>query len=80
MSRKLYWGNVMAQTDMGGLWIRAKIRPPLYWWLCRVKLFALIVWRRYDPQCTPMDWRTAWEVSKVAEGLPPCYVNRGPKP
>ena len=81
MSRR-YWGHAMAQTDVGGLWAVAKIRPRWYWWLKRLWLFSRIVWRMpdSDPRCTRIDWRTAWEVARVAEGLGPCEVHRGQGP
>ena len=77
---KLYWGRTMAQTDIGGLWCYAKVRPRAYWLLRRIRLFALIVWRRYDPGCDRLDWRTAWDVAACAEGLGPCEVHRGRPP
>ena len=65
--RMLYWGECMAQTDIGGLWVAAKVRPT-WWWTCRrVQLFLSIVWRRMET--TRLDWRTAWDVSEVAVGL-----------
>jgi len=64
---KLYWGRAMAQTDVGGLWVRAKVRPKCYWFIRRLRLFLRIVWRRYETE--RIDWRTAWQISKVAVGL-----------
>ena len=67
--RKLYWGTVRAQTDVGGLWIHAKVRPAWYWWLRRLHLFLGIVWRNYEGPGTRIDARTAWSVSHAAIGL-----------
>ena len=65
--RMLYWGECMAQTDIGGLWVAAKVRPLWYWTLCRLRLF----WALASPwsDTPPLDWRTAWDVSEVAVGL-----------
>ena len=74
------WGNVFCQTDVGGLWCGAKVRPAWFWWLKRVRLFLWLVWRRpdSDPACTRLDWDTAWSVSEVAVGLTgPLRVHRG---
>ena len=74
--RMLYWGEAMAQTDVGGLWVVAKIRPRWYWLLRRVRLFLRIVWRRYEN--ARLDWRTSWSVSAVAGGLSgPVLVRAG---
>jgi len=79
MKCKIYWGGVWAQESTTGGWLFAKVRPRWYWFLRRVKLFALIVWRRWDAQISRMDWRTAWSVSEVAVGLVgPIEANCGP--
>jgi hypothetical protein len=49
------------------LYVDAKIRPAWYWTWRRVRLFLIIVWRRYE--ASRIDWRTAWAVSRVAKGL-----------
>jgi hypothetical protein len=78
MKRKIiYWGRVMAQTDIGDGWINAKIRPRWYWTYRRLCLFAGIVWRRWDAQCTRLDWRTAWSVSDCHGFIGPMVVNEG---
>ena len=63
-----WWGNAFLPTDLGlDTWCWAKIRPRWFWWLRHVKLFALILWRRYET--TRLDWRTAWDISGPASGL-----------
>jgi len=73
MSELRNWTTVLVQTDVWAdgeaLYAHAIVRPRWYWFLRRVKLFLGIVWRRFDPGCTRMGIRTAWDVSKVAEGL-----------
>ena len=66
----IYWGTVSCEDERLGAWLWAKVRPRWYWFLCRVWLFVRLVWRRYDDQWTNrIDWRTAWDVAEVAEGL-----------
>ena len=70
-----YWTSVFAETDIpnaiegGYCYVWAKVRPRWYWFYRRLRLFLGIVWRRYGPGYTRMDWRTAWDVSSVAKGL-----------
>jgi hypothetical protein len=72
-----WWRRVFLPTDIpntyegGWCWVHAKVRPRWYWLWRRVCLFVAIVWRRVDsdPRCTRLDWRTAWSVSSVANGL-----------
>jgi len=76
MNRKLYWGTVFCETDLGG-WTWAKVRPWPYWFLCRTWLFVRLVWRRHES--VRIDWRTAWAVSACAAGLVgPMRVHRLP--
>jgi len=63
--RMIYWGTALAQTDIGGLWVWAKVRPWWYWRIRRVRLFLYLVWRRYET--TRLTVEVAWAVSKVAE-------------
>ncbi len=76
MNRKIYWGRVWAQESMAGGWLNAKVRPCWYWWLRRIRLFSVIVWRTWDT--ARLDWSTAWEVSECAVGLVgPVDVHKG---
>ena len=65
------WTTVLAQTDVRGngelLYAHAIVRPRWYWFLRRLKLFLGIVWRKHE--VSRIDIKTAWSVSKVAEGL-----------
>jgi len=64
--RVIHWGCVFCQTDVGGLWTWAKVRPTWFWALLRLWLFVRIVWRRVDSRCPGrLDWRTAWQVSDL---------------
>jgi len=73
--RRLYWGTVMAESaDLPGLWLWAKVRPRPWWFLIRLKLFAQIVWRRWETR--RLGIRLAWELSKVTEGLGPTHIHR----
>jgi len=68
--RLMHWGSIFCETDFFGAWTWAKVRPRWYWTLCRCRLFVRIVWRRVDSRVPDrLDWRTAWEVAKVGEGL-----------
>ena len=68
-----YWGCAFVETDIpntyegGYCWTWAKIRPRWYWWIRRMQMFLEIVWRPFET--SRIDWRTAWDVSKVARGL-----------
>jgi len=62
--RIIYWGWVWCQTDIGGLWVWAKVRPGWYWAICRTWLFVRIVWRPVWGDGR-LDWRTAWQVSDL---------------
>ena len=75
----IYWGTVNCESgDFPGLWLRAKIRPRWYWSWRRLCVLGAILWRRFDPACTPMDAATAWAVSSVAVGLiGPMWANEG---
>lgn len=73
----LYWGTALAQTDLLGLWVKAKVRPWPYWFIRRLGLFSVLLWRRYET--SRIGWRLAWELSKVAVGLGPCAVHRRKK-
>lgn len=64
---KLYWGRALAQESFTGGWCHARVRPAWYWWLRRLRLFVLIVWRRYE--ISRLDARTAWDISRCAVGL-----------
>lgn len=70
-----YFGAAFVQTDVpnpidgGFCYAHAKVRPPWYWLCRRVRLFVLIVWRRFDPGCSRIDWSTAWQVSAASKGL-----------
>ena len=77
-----HWRTVFVPTDIpnpidgGQLYVWAIVRPRWYWFLRRVWLFVRIVWRPIDSpdihhpfRAGLMDWRTAWEVSQVAQGL-----------
>lgn len=69
----LYWGTVFMPTDIDNpetgepLYVHAKVRPAWYWFLRRVQLFALIVWRRYETE--RIGVRLAWELSDTAVGV-----------
>ena len=77
---KLYWGRLYAEcSEFPGCWLHAKVRPGPWWFLCRVKLFLLLVWRPLDEQVrSKLPWRAAWDISRVAVGIPPCTVRHGP--
>ena len=80
--RKMYWGRVLAQTDIGGAWVYARVRPGWYWWLRATKLFSQLVWRRYEEGGNRISFVTAWEAALAANGgnLPcPCPYHRRPK-
>jgi len=61
--RVIYWGHCWCRADFGG-WVNAKVRPRWYWWLRRVRLFSVIVWRWCD--LARLDWRTSWVVAGIA--------------
>lgn len=64
------WGTTpLLPTDIPGCYCHAKIRPWWYWTFRRVRLFLLIVWRRWDEQCGRLSIKTAWSVSSVAKGF-----------
>ena len=77
----LYWGCALAQTDIGGLWAVAKIRPRWYWTLRRLYL-AWRLWTpllRVPPEEYELDWTTAWDVASVVYAhalVGPCKVHR----
>ena len=70
-----HWRTVLVPTDIrdpqtsAPLYVYARIRPMWFWYLRRVKLFALIVWRKCEDDDWRLDWRTAWKVSECAIGL-----------
>ena len=74
----LYWGTAFCQTDIGGLWTWAKVRPWWYWELCRIKLWTKLVWRRYEPESGRFSMVFAWGIASIAySGLTgPCAVHR----
>jgi len=43
-------------------------RMSWYWAYKRCCLFLGIVWRKDDPQCSRIDWCTAWEVAGITWG------------
>jgi len=77
-THSLYWGTVFCQTDVCGAWTYAKVRPAWYWFIVRLRFFALIVWRRVDMRFpNRLAWGTAWEVSACPTGFTgPIIVKR----
>ena len=59
--------DILDPTTGEPLYVDAKIRPKWYWLLKRIWLFISIVWRKWET--ARIGWLTAWEVSRVAEGL-----------
>ena len=68
MTRKVYWGRMFCQTDMGG-WVWCKVRPWWFWMVQRVPAFLWFLGRRYEPGGPRFGIRTAWDLSLCAVGL-----------
>ncbi len=64
-----WWGYGFFPTDIGQCWAWAKVRPRWYWMVRRVRLFCELVWRIPVEGGVPIQAPTAWEVSKIAEGV-----------
>lgn len=75
---KRYWGKVWCQTDFGDGWLCAKIRPKWWWWLVRV--WALRRWVFMKGESNWIGVGAAWAITRIATGLPPCEIHRGPRP
>ena len=63
-----WWGWRFVQVDVAGnCYAYAKVRPRWFWFLRRLQLFGIIVFRKYERErIRPL---TAWQVSKCAKGL-----------
>ncbi len=70
MKRIAWWlgfGQAFVQTDVPNpiendyLYTYAKVRPRWWWKCCKIKLFLLLVWRRYESERLSIS--TAWEVA-----------------
>lgn len=74
---KLYWGTTFAQSDIGGMWMWAKVRPWWYWECRRIWIFLGLI--RADFEGKPLGFHLAWTVTTIIyKGLVgPCPIHRG---
>ena len=68
-----YWRTALIPTGLpntiqgGELYAVACLRPGWYWAIRRLREFVWWLWRPVEEGRS--DWRTAWDISKIARGL-----------